>query len=122
MMKKTLFIAALTAALMSIPVYSNGSSEKEQTLTVYAGLLEEHAAAVCKAFQAKTGIKTNYVRMSGGEIFAIIKAENENPQANVWYGGGSLTFIEADNEGLLEHYISPEAKVIPAQFKKKKAF
>ena len=98
--KKTLFIAALTAALMSIPVYSNGSSEKEQTLTVYAGLLEEHAAAVCKAFQAKTGIKTNYVRMSGG----------------------SLTFIEADNEGLLEHYISPEAKVIPAQFKEKKAF
>ena len=116
-MKKTLFIAALAAALLSVSAYSNGSNEKEQTLTVYAGLLEEHAAAVCKAFQAKTGIKTNYVRMSGGEIFARIKAEKENPQASVWYGGGSLTFIEADNEGLLEHYISPEAKAIPAQFK-----
>lgn len=60
--------------------------------------------------------------MFGGEIFARIKAEKENPQASIWYGGGSLTFIEADNEGLLEHYISPEAKVIPAQFKEKKAF
>lgn len=60
---------------------------------------------------------TSYVRMSGGEIYARIKAEKENPQASVWYGGGSLTFIQAQSEGLLEPYISPNAAVIPDKFK-----
>lgn len=80
-------------------------------------MLEEHAALVTSEFEKATGIETNFVRMSGGEILARIKAEKENPNASIWYGGGSLTFIEADNLGLLEHYKSPTAEVIPSQFK-----
>ena len=110
-----LFIMVLVVAMT--PVFAQGAQESQETLTVYVGLLEEHGAAVCNAFEKATGIKTQYVRMSGGEIFARIKAESQNPQASVWYGGGSLTFIEADNEGLLERYISPNASVIPAKFK-----
>jgi iron(III) transport system substrate-binding protein len=96
---------------------SQASGGAPLTLTVYAGMLEEHAALECAEFQKATGIKTSFVRMSGGEILARIKAESGNPQASVWYGGGSLTFIEADNLGLLEHYTSPTAATIPAQFK-----
>jgi len=97
---------------------TEGTAKKEQLkLTVYCGQLEEHAALACAEFEKATGVKTSYVRMSGGEIFARIKAESQNPQASVWYGGGSLTFIEADNLGLLEHYVSPNASVIPANFK-----
>lgn len=110
-----LFVMVLVFAMM--PVIAQGTTEKPQTLTVYVGLLEEHGAAICQAFEKETGIKTQYVRMSGGEIFARIKAEKENPQASVWYGGGSLTFIEADNGGLLEHYVSPNAAIIPDKFK-----
>lgn len=122
-MKKSLFIVLLALLVLLTPVFAQGGSEaaggakKQRTLTVYAGLLEEHAQAVCAAFEKKSGIKTEYVRMSGGEIYARIKAEKDNPQASVWYGGGSLTFIEADKEGLLEHYVSPNAAVIPAKFK-----
>ena len=114
-MKKLLVIAMLLVVLVSVG-FAQGGSEK-QTLTVYAGLLEEHAALVTSEFEKATGIETNFVRMSGGEILARIKAEKENPNASIWYGGGSLTFIEADNLGLLEHYKSPTAEVIPAQFK-----
>ncbi len=104
-MKKFL-ITLLVFVSLCTPLFAQGAAEENQELTVYTGMLEEHGAIVCQAFEKATGIKTNYVRMSGGEIFARIKAEKENPQASVWYGGGSLTFIEADKEGLLEHYVS----------------
>jgi len=110
-----LFVLILVVALT--PVFAAGGQEKQETLTVYVGLLEEHGAAVCQAFEKATGIKTQYVRMSGGEIYARIKAERQNPQASVWYGGGSLTFIEAANDGLLENYISPNAAIIDPKFK-----
>ena len=114
-MKKLLVIAMLLVMFVSVG-FAQGGSEK-QTLTVYAGLLEEHAALVTSEFEKATGIETNFVRMSGGEILARIKAEKDNPNASVWYGGGSLTFIEADSLGLLEHYKSPTAEVIPTQFR-----
>src|SRR5690554_7380575 len=108
-MKKTLTI--LIILVLAVGLFAQGSKDKSNTLTVYNGLLEEHGAAVCQAFEKATGIKTEYVRMSGGEIYARIRAERENPQASVWYGGGSLTFIEAKNDGLLENYISPNAEI-----------
>lgn len=90
---------------------------KDLKLTVYAGVQEDYALLVVKEFEKATGVKTEMVRMSGGEIYARIKAEKDNPSASIWFGGGSLTFIEADNEGLLEHYVSPNAEIIPARFK-----
>lgn len=116
-MKKTLTI--LIILVLAVGLFAQGSKDKSNTLTVYNGLLEEHGAAVCQAFEKATGIKTEYVRMSGGEIYARIRAERENPQASVWYGGGSLTFIEAKNDGLLENYISPNAAIIDDKFKDK---
>lgn len=95
---------------------SNGASD-DMTLTVYAGMQEDHALLAVQEFEKATGIKTEMVRMSGGEIFSRIKAEKDNPSASVWYGGGALTFMAADNEGLLEHYISPEAANISDQLK-----
>lgn len=116
-MRKTLILFLIVLFAAATFVVSAAGREPTETLTIYAGLLEEHAALVAQEFQNATGIRTNFVRMSGGEILARIRAESENPQASVWYGGGSLTFIEADNLGLLHHYKSPTAEVIPPQFK-----
>jgi len=91
--------------------------KKDLELTIYAGLMEDHALLAVKEFEKATGVKTQMVRMSGGEIFSRIKAEKENPSASVWYGGGALTFMAAENEGLLEHYISPNAANILPQLK-----
>ena len=121
MNKKSVVLALVIVLLAAGFVFGAGGGEKAasgpQNLTVYVGMLEEHGALACSEFQKATGIKTEFVRMSGGEILARIKAESGNPQASVWYGGGSLTFIEADNLGLLERYKSPTASVIPDQFK-----
>ncbi|MBI9104584.1 MAG: ABC transporter substrate-binding protein [Spirochaetales bacterium] len=119
-MKRNLMSLLLVFVLVisgTFSVFAGGQEEEKQTLTIYAGMLEEHAALAASEFEKATGIETNFVRMSGGEILARIRAEKDNPQASVWYGGGSLTFIEADNMGLLEHYASPTAAVIPDKFK-----
>jgi iron(III) transport system substrate-binding protein len=133
-MKKLLSLLVMMALVLSLAACgsdtetedASGSTEtsgeakeekKDLKLTVYAGLQEDHAALAVKEFEKATGVKTEMVRMSGGEIFARIKAEKDNPSASVWYGGGALTFMAADNEGLLEEYISPQTENIDPMFK-----
>lgn len=92
-------------------------SKKELSLTIYAGLMEDHAQGAAKEFEKATGVKTSVVRMSGGEILTRIEAEKENTKASVWYGGPADTFIAAKEKGLLEKYVSPNAEKIPDKFK-----
>jgi len=73
-------------------------------LMVYVGSDEEHGAAVTKAFEEKTGIKTKYIRISGNDAYTRILEERENPQADIWYGGTWDPYIAAANEGLLYAY------------------
>ena len=73
-------------------------------LMVYVGCDEEHGAAVVKAFEEKTGIKTSYIRLSGNDCYTRILEERENPQADVWYGGTWDPYIAAAKEGLLYAY------------------
>ncbi len=121
-MKKIWVLTVACMILLSVVACgkdSSGNAGKEESLklTIYAGMQEDHAILAAKEFEKATGVKTEMVRMSGGEIFARIKAEKENPSASIWYGGGALTFMAAANEGLLEPYISPEAANIDDQFK-----
>lgn len=83
------------------------TEQKEQTLTFYAGLQEDHAAMIAKKFQEETGIKTSFVRMSSGEVLARLKAEKNNMSASVWYGGPVDAFVAANAAGLIEPYLSP---------------
>jgi len=73
-------------------------------------------------FEKDTGIKVEYLGMSSGEVLAKLRAENGKPSGDVWFGGGSDSFIAAKNDGLLEQYVSPEAKYIPDQFKDKDGY
>lgn len=73
-------------------------------LNVYGGSDEPHVKAVCAAFEAKTGIKTNWQRLSGNDCFTRIKNERDNPQADIWYGGTWDPYIAAAKEGLLYAY------------------
>ena len=73
-------------------------------LNMYGGCDEPHVAAVAKAFEEKTGIKTNYIRMSGNDCYNRILEERENPQGDVWFGGTWDPYIAAANEGLLYEF------------------
>ncbi|GAA0728478.1 ABC transporter substrate-binding protein [Clostridium malenominatum] len=98
------------------------AAKKPEKLTIYSGLMEDHMVAAVNQFQKETGIKVDAVRMSSGEIMGRIKAEKEKPIASIWFGGPADGFIQASKEGLLEQYVSPNAKDIPEQFKDKEGY
>nr|WP_307776080.1 ABC transporter substrate-binding protein [uncultured Cetobacterium sp.] len=114
---KNLILSSAAIFLMAC-----GGKSDQQTFTFYAGLQDDHAAMIAKKFEEKTGIKTDYVRMSSGEVLARLKAEKNNMTASVWYGGPVDAFVAAEKEGLLEKYDAPERKNIPAELKDKNGY
>ncbi|TBL81774.1 ABC transporter substrate-binding protein [Paenibacillus thalictri] len=113
---RSAWFAAIMLVLVLLLATACGADRKG-TLTVYAGLYEDHAIKAIEAFQKETGIKVSYVRMSSGEILARIRAEKDMPKASVWFGGPADTFVQAQSEGLLHPYISRNASMIDNIYK-----
>ena len=111
---------AFVALLFAGTIFASGGDDKPgkpKHLTMYVGYVEEYGMKVSEEFEKATGIHIDFVRMSAGEALGRIRAEKSNPKASVWYGGSADSFITAKSEGLLQSYVSPNSKKIPAQFK-----
>lgn len=114
-----LLVAMLLTACSPKPTTGGEGAEapKNLQLTIYAGLMEDHAMMAVKEFEKATGVKTNFVRMSSGETLARINAEKDNMTASVWFGGPVDAYIAAIEEGLLVSYHSPNAEKFPDKYK-----
>lgn len=99
------------------PSPAEPAAETPERLTMYIGVVEEQALKIAQEFEKETGIKVDFVRMSGGEILSRIRAEKENPKASIWYGGPADSFVAAKDEGLLQPYVSPNAEKIDEKLK-----
>jgi len=119
-MKKKLLLIFVFISLFGL-FFSGGCVNKKDSkydrVTVYTTLDEPVAVAVFKRFTKETGINVDWVRLSSGECQARLTAEKENPQASVWFGGVGILHINAKSAGLTTPYISPNATVIPDNFK-----
>lgn len=128
MNKKGILSMVIAAAMTATMFTGCGSSssgttaKKDLTLTVYAGINEEPALGLTKQFEKETGIKTNMIRASGGELLARIKAEKSNPKASIWFGGPAESYIQAEADGLLDKYVSPNTKDIPDGYRDKSGY
>jgi len=80
---------------------------ESKELNVLVTPQEEWGQGMKQEFEKKFGITVNYVRMSSGESLARIRAEKDNPQFDIWWGGPIDSFIAAKQEGLLQPYESP---------------
>ena len=87
----------------------------QQKLTVVAayGGKEE----IFQAFTQKTGIEVAFMDLSSGEVLARVEAEKGKPMADLWFGGGADSFIQAAEKGLLAAYVSPESRPVPTAYK-----
>lgn len=72
---------------------------------------------IAEEFEKATGIKVEYLTMSSGEVITRLMAEKDNPQTDIWFGGGSDAFIQAVDEGLLEAYESPYLENVDPAFR-----
>jgi iron(III) transport system substrate-binding protein len=120
---KKIITLLLVVLMVSGSVFANGTSEdgtkkqEKRELTMYIGVVEEQALKIAETYEAETGVKVNFVRMSGGEILGRIRAEQNNPKTDIWYGGSADSFISAKVDDLLTPYVSPSAANIADQFK-----
>lgn len=119
-MKNKIFILLFLAAA-GLSAFARGNQEAESLQGNFSGrTLNVVATSTYKelfdAFTAKTGAKVEFLSMSSGEVLARTRAEGKS-MADVWFGGGLDAFMAAKADGLLENYISPYSKDIPAQYK-----
>ena len=113
-MKKLL--AMLLAALMllgccamaeEIDADLIAAAKEEGELVVYGSCEEEYLSAACQHFEELYGIKTQYQRLSTGEVPTKIEEENGNPSADVWFGGTNNPYDDAAAKGLLDNSYVP---------------
>lgn len=52
-------------------------SKNPKEVTIYMGVVEQSAKVIASEFEKDTGIKVNFVRMSGGETLSRIRAEKK---------------------------------------------
>ncbi len=114
-MKRIIAVAAILLAAVSF-------AAAQGSLSVYTTLEEPLAKAILEKFEAETGIKTSFVRLSGGEAIARMEAEAANPQASIWLGGVGLDHITAKDKGLTTPYKSRYAGKTAAEFKDKDGY
>jgi len=95
----------------------DGEAVADTELNFICSPQEDWCQAVAAAFTAETGIQANYVRLSGGEAIARLSATGDTPEFDAWFGGGADGHIAADEARFIEHYTSPNADVIPAEYK-----
>jgi iron(III) transport system substrate-binding protein len=100
MTKNTLLAAAAVLAAL-------GCSKDDRTvLTVYSPHGKDLLGYFETEFEkANPTIDVQWVDMGSQEVLDRIRAEKENPQADLWFGAPAEAFDRATKEGLLEPYI-----------------
>ena len=83
------------------------AAKKEGELVVYGSCEEDYLAAACAKFEELYGIKTQYQRLSTGEVPTKIEEEKGNPSADVWFGGTNNPYDTAAAKGLLDNSYKP---------------
>lgn len=83
------------------------AAEAAEELTLYCSPQIEWCQVMVEEFTKATGIEVAMTRKSSGETFAQIKAEEQNPKGDVWWGGTGDPHLQAAEEGLTEEYQSP---------------
>jgi iron(III) transport system substrate-binding protein len=114
------FNGSLLAAAAGSP-FSAGAQAGGK-ITMYLGPPEKTSAAIAQAFEKKSGVKSTFLRLSGGEAVNRVRAEKNNMQASVVYGIGLPSMLALKADGLLQAYKSPEAAAIPPRYKDPEGF
>jgi len=95
--------ACLVAALLATAAVPAAAA----TLSVYCTHDPDACELAAKTFTRDSGIPVAMVRKPTGEVFAQIRAERDNPKADVWYGGTFDSFLQGAADGLFAPYRSP---------------
>ena len=94
---------------------SEARDEAGGTLRVVA--TSEDYVTLFDKFTQETGIETELLSMSSGEVLSKVKAEGGTPMADLWFGGGIDAFMGAKEDGLLQQVNFDEAANLAPEYK-----
>ncbi|HHT41887.1 MAG TPA: extracellular solute-binding protein [Firmicutes bacterium] len=112
-------LVLLLALVMSLSLFVSsvalGSSDFSSDLVLYSSMTDNDLNNLVSLFNKKyPNIRIEIVNGSAGELTARIRAEKNNPQGDVMWGGLSNS-DGAMYDDLFEHYLSPyEDEIYPA--------
>jgi iron(III) transport system substrate-binding protein len=92
------------------------------TLNVLCTPQETWCIEMTRAFQARTGITTKFIRLSSGEALTRLIASKNNPEFDVWTGGPNDSHIAGRIQGVLDTYKSPTRAMLKKQFQDSEGF
>jgi len=92
--------------LLALLVFSGFTAlaRAQEPLIVYCPMPENDCTRLLAAFKDDTGIESRFIRIPTGEVLARLRAERNNPQADIWFSGPVDSYAQAAEEGLLEAY------------------
>src|SRR5881409_3369971 len=117
----TTIVAACGGATTAPPAPSaapSGPAKATGRISIYSALNESTNNELFAAFTKATSVGVDVLPLAAaGELQTRITAEKANPKADIFVGGSSEFHDPLGKQGLLEAYISPNAKDVAAQFK-----
>ena len=95
------------AAALGLLLGWGAEAAAARSLVVYCSHDPDACELAAQTFTRETGIAAAITRKPTGEFYAQIRAERENPKADVWYGGTLDPFLQGAAEGLFAEHRSP---------------
>ena len=117
MLRRHVIAARAWAAVILCAAAAAGCAhDRRTTVLVYSPhgkeLLEDYAS---RFMHAHPEIDLQWDDMGSTEVLDRVRAERDNPQADVWFGAPSELFDRAAREGLLEAYAPTWSAEVPAE-------
>ena len=112
-MKRLIALALMVFLLVGCAAFAETAPEETGTLTIYYSHSTDWADPIIEQFQEATGIKCELVQGGTSDLFAKVKAEAGNPQADIIWGGVADTYVA--NSDLFQPYTPAEVdKLMPS--------
>ena len=105
-------VGFLLAGMFVMPLVAVSAEQ----LVVYSGRGEKFTRPVVKAFQKRTGIRTQALVGGSTNLLARIQEEGERTQADVFLTNYAGVLEQARKRNLLQPYESPVLKAIPKEY------
>ncbi len=107
--------------LLLLVAFCSDGRGQGRAVTVYCSVDEVYARPILQTFQKKTGIRVDWVfdveaTKTAGLVAKLISEKN-NPRADVFWSGEVSRTLVLKQKGVLQPYVSPAAKDIPATVK-----
>jgi len=108
----------LIALFLACTLLGCSSGPRRTPLIVYSPHGKDMLAEFEKEYEAAhTDQDVQWMDMGSQDVYDRIRTERRNPQADLWWGAPSITFIRAERESLLVPYIPSWDSAIGKEFR-----